>query len=171
MRISVVFATVLCILVVVFIISSCFIAQKKNNQTSGECKVQMTDIDYLDNPEQFIIEMHISPHTVSREGLYLNLVNNADEHYNYCYFFELYVRSDDDWARVPIDAEFDTIALVLFPNSYSTMYKNLYHAFGELPCGVYKITKRVFLSDSHPNDGFDVFATFVLRGGEGCTCW
>ena len=165
MRKLIIFLTALCILLAVVTVAYYVMTQRR------ECTIPISYIGCPDDQNQPYIEMYILPETVSRESLYVKLVNNTDEEYAYGYYYNLYLLYADNWVRLRNNAVFDSIAIHLNPNSYSIMHKDLHRAFGELPCGIYKITKNVSLANVHPNRGFDVFATFVLRGGDECTCW
>lgn len=104
-------------------------------------------IRYLES-SQSLIEMQIPTESLTRDHLYFRLINNTDCLYVYGWGHQFFIRDRHRWRPVAPEGIgidrffFFDIGLVLHPNSYSDIGKNLAN-YSCLPYGEYAIIKEV----------------------------
>lgn len=116
------------------------------------CSSKTLDLSALE-PSNIVVDCNkinvtVQENTIksSKENITLVLENKTEYEYFYEAYFELEVKLDNQWYKVPLskNAEFNEIGLLLKGNSESNEEIQLSKYFSDLPDGNYRILKDFY---------------------------
>ena len=153
------------ILICIISLAVIYILNSKNIQY-----ISSREMKYLEALTSLAIYVQIE--TVTRENMYIKLVNYTNHYYIYGESFNLLIRTGDRWKYMelpPLEerrAVFTLVGFVIEPYSHVLLFKDLKLHYGYLPDGEYRIIKSVYRWDEDKDitngNAFRIVGSFIL---------